>query len=339
MVSHLLWAGALTSGFGLLAQDSLRFEPDPGLELRVQLETISVLEQISSSHLHTVNGVRGEAIDPEVDSRIEEQTSVVLRERFERWDSEEGSRVERLYEELSQVSASVTQARGQGQREREDTAESELEGRRVVLTRAPDAEDFDARFDDEGDEDLPLANLDVATHLAFLLPDASGELPELGTEWELPTGSLGRVLNPAGEVQLEFDIGSFPIELLEKSPLEWSEEEGRAELVSAEGGRAHIELRLEGASELKTEFSHGQLQALSTGTLSSLRRNVYELEGRLTWDLESNRPIALELSGDHTRVETGVQRSQGPEESLEMETIQEYEGTFEVSLELTEIVR
>lgn len=340
MISHPLWSCILAPAVFWVAEDTLRFAPSEDLELRTQFESESTLELVRSSHCHTINGVRGEAIDPEVDSSEVERTTVVFRERFERWDDGGEARVDRHFEDLSKTTTSVIQARGQGLREREYEAESELEGKRVLLTRSEGEDGFRAHLHEEdGEEGEAVEGLDVASPLVFLLRGTTEELPELGSRWDLPGGCLGRVLNPAGDTGLEFDADGFPVELLEKTRPVWSEEEGTAKLVAIEGRRAHIEVTLEGTSEFRSEFSHGALQALDTGTLSNVERNHYDLEGRLVWDLDGNRPLTLELSGDHFRESVGLQRSQGSDESLEIESIQEYEGTIKLSLESTELVR
>ena len=292
---------------------TIAFGPDEGTTLTKRFENRGTydLEDLA----FTVDGQDMSVLFGVLELSIDYRSGIALTDVYEKMAEGRPARLLRTYDEVTggmEVSAGAD-----GDSESEDMDLScELEGVTVLFELDEESGEYTLSYHEGDGEDEWLEDLEEDTDLRFLLPD--GEVSD-GDTWDVEVSAFGQLLNPGGELPVEFDglesddgddmsdvfgqIGDGASDKLE----ELFSGECTATLVGVEEGVASIAIELEIASAVDLTDVMEELMA-SIGEESGEEMPIVfdiadmnldvEAEGTLLWDLEAGHAVSLTIGSD-----------------------------------------
>ncbi len=304
----------------------LKFAPEAELELTKTYASMVELTLEEDEVTILIDGEEQDASrgDEIAEVTIQSETSVVFTDRYETVEDGKAQKLKRTFGELT----SLTERTGPGQDGERDSLEregtSELSESVVSFEWDEEEGKYKTKFltedGEESDKDeILLEGLVVDADYTALLPEEEVEVE--GT-WILPGSVFDFILNPSGELNIEDEDSESDGEYSRKFT-ENLDGELEFTLVSVEKGLATITFEGEVTTEVETE---GELpEDAPEGTeLTHSMSFVYEVEGKLVWNVNAHHAVSMKAEGD---LEMTVEFEQTSDE-FEVTGTQIFRGKF-----------
>ncbi|MEM1451331.1 MAG: hypothetical protein AAF957_23890 [Planctomycetota bacterium] len=344
----LLLASALVASPARVPEAELRFVPSEGDTLAVRLEEETSAETVSEAWCPVFEGerVESEAGEGEGGAAWSYDLAFVLVDEFESVEDGRVQRLSRTFEEIG-GSTSASFETDEGVEELDGALASPLDGRTVVFDWDDGAEEYDATFDEEGDDSdidaVLLGGMSIDAFCDWFLPE-DGEPVEEGDEWSPGPDAWWDFTDIGGAFWIENEEADSPSE--EKAEENESRDdqlrenssgdvtctfEGMREVDGVEVAVISIVVEIESTSETESsaEFDGVEVSAEEDTTMT------IESEGECLWDVESGRLVSLRFTTETTIDSTSVESAESDEGTYGMEysSVVRMESNVEVTVE------
>lgn len=226
---------------------------------------------------------------PELDLYFEGTLDLVLLDRIEGVAGGRPTELVRSFDAVDAHESARVIVAGTSEDENDSDGTSDLVGRAVRFVWNEEEQQFDASFEEDGDEAL-LEGLVEDMDLRVLLPD--GDM-EPGDSWDVEGAACRFFLSPGGDLSMEWENpGGWDRaeeeELTGALEVRWDEvDDGVAVLV--------VDGTLETEFTRATNLDH---VPVADGSATKNTRTEYAVEGRVNWSLVDGRLIDASFSAE-----------------------------------------